>query len=84
MQNMNADDMSTKMQDMLTTIKQVNAQFKNAVSKIFYFRKMWNSCVKVFLSSLVCQILIVNKMSVICFLQLAENGSSFDICGILY
>ncbi|KAK3092056.1 hypothetical protein FSP39_024792 [Pinctada imbricata] len=30
MQDMNADDMSTKLDDMLVTIRQVNEQFKNA------------------------------------------------------
>ena len=31
MQDMNADEMSGKMEDMLATIRQVNDQFKNAV-----------------------------------------------------
>lgn len=31
-QDMNADQMSAKFDDMLTTIRQVNEQFKNAVS----------------------------------------------------
>ncbi|XP_033729291.1 ATPase ASNA1 homolog [Pecten maximus] len=35
MQDMNADDMSTKLQDMLTTIRHVNAQFKNAEETTF-------------------------------------------------
>ena len=35
MQDMNADDMSTKLDDMLVTIRQVNEQFKNPVSQMF-------------------------------------------------
>ena len=34
MQDMNADEMSGKLDDMMTTIRQVNEQFKNAV--MFY------------------------------------------------
>ena len=32
MADMNADDMSGKLEDMMGTIRQVNEQFKNAVS----------------------------------------------------
>lgn len=32
MQDVNADMMSTKLDDMMATIRQVNEQFKNAVS----------------------------------------------------
>lgn len=32
MQDLNADQMSTKFEEMLATIRQVNTQFKNAVS----------------------------------------------------
>jgi anion-transporting ArsA/GET3 family ATPase len=32
MQDMNAEDMSGKLDDMMATIRQVNEQFKNAVS----------------------------------------------------
>ena len=31
MQDMNADDMSGKLDDMMSTIRQVNEQFKNPV-----------------------------------------------------
>lgn len=36
MQDMNADEMSGKLEDMLSTIRQVNDQFKNAVSEFTY------------------------------------------------
>ena len=32
MQNMNTDEMTKKLEDMLPTIRQVNEQFKNPVS----------------------------------------------------
>lgn len=35
MQDLNADQMSNKFEEMLATIRQVNAQFKNAVSVSF-------------------------------------------------
>lgn len=34
MQDMNAEDMSGKLDDMMNTIRQVNEQFKNAVSYV--------------------------------------------------
>ena len=37
MQDMNAEDMSGKLEDMMSTIRQVNEQFKNPVCTSFLF-----------------------------------------------
>ena len=37
MQDMNAEDMSGKLEDMMSTIRQVNEQFKNPVCASFLF-----------------------------------------------
>ena len=37
MQDMNAEDMSGKLEDMMSTIRQVNEQFKNPVCTFFLF-----------------------------------------------
>ena len=47
MQDMNAEDMSGKLEDMMSTIRQVNEQFKNPVCTSFLFSLD-------FLSSVMC------------------------------
>ena len=37
MQDMNSEDMSGKLEDMMSTIRQVNEQFKNPVRTSFLF-----------------------------------------------
>lgn len=44
MQDMNADDMSGKLDDMMNTIRQVNEQFKNAV-------RIFAHCSKLFINN---------------------------------
>ena len=43
LQDLNADQMSQKFDEMLVTIKQVNEQFKNAV-RITYFKYFYSYC----------------------------------------
>ena len=44
MQDVNADQMSSKFDDMLTTIRQVNEQFKNAVSVLLFSPFLFLAC----------------------------------------
>ena len=74
MQDVNADQMSTKFDDMLTTIKQVNEQFRNAVSVRWLVD--WCCC----LSSLfvVCGLIIICKFLFMCTVVLFVINYTFD------
>ena len=37
MQDVNSDMMSSKLDEMMSTIRQVNEQFKNAVRSLYFF-----------------------------------------------